>query len=43
MGTKYTALAMYKDEANRKKHGDMGFSDGRGKALDQLVAVVKKM
>lgn len=40
-GTKYTALAMHKDEAGRKKHEDMGFHDGWGKALDQLVAHVK--
>jgi len=42
-GTKYTALAMHQDESGRKTHEQMGFHDGWGKALDQLVAVVKKM
>jgi uncharacterized protein YndB with AHSA1/START domain len=42
-GTRYTALAMHKDEDDRKKHDEMGFRDGWGKALDQLVAHVKGM
>ena len=42
-GTKYTALAMHKDEQARKQHEDMGFHSGWGKALDQLVASVKGM
>ncbi|MGZ5089599.1 MAG: SRPBCC domain-containing protein [Burkholderiales bacterium] len=42
-GTKYTALAIHKDEEGRKKHEEMGFYDGWGTALDQLVAVAKKM
>jgi uncharacterized protein YndB with AHSA1/START domain len=42
-GTKYTAIAIHKDEEDCKKHETMGFRDGWGKALDQLVAVVKKM
>jgi uncharacterized protein YndB with AHSA1/START domain len=42
-GTKYTALAMHKDEADRKKHEEMGFHVGWGQALDQLVAIAKKM
>src|SRR4051812_3549650 len=33
---KYSALAMHKDEAGRDTHDRMGFSDGWGKALDQL-------
>lgn len=41
-GTKYTALAMHREEAARKKHEEMGFHDGWGKALDQLVALMKK-
>ena len=35
--TRYTALARHKDEAARKRHEDMGFHTGWGKALDQLV------
>jgi uncharacterized protein YndB with AHSA1/START domain len=41
--TKYTALVIHKDEDGRKKHADMGFHDGWGKALDQLVAHAKTM
>ena len=42
-GTKYTAIAMHGDEATRKRHEEMGFHDGWGKCLDQLVAHVKQM
>jgi uncharacterized protein YndB with AHSA1/START domain len=42
-GTKYAALAMHKDEKDRNAHDRMGFSDGWGKALDQLVAAAKTM
>ena len=40
-GTGYTAVALHKDEDARKRHEDMGFQQGWGKALDQLVALVK--
>jgi uncharacterized protein YndB with AHSA1/START domain len=36
-GTKYTAIAMHPDEASAKRHEEMGFQDGWGTALDQLV------
>jgi uncharacterized protein YndB with AHSA1/START domain len=39
--TKYTAIVIHGDEDSRKRHQDMGFHDGWGKALDQLVASVK--
>jgi uncharacterized protein YndB with AHSA1/START domain len=42
-GTKYTAIAIHGDEEATKKHSEMGFHDGWGKALDQLVAFAKKM
>ena len=42
-GTKYTALALHRSEADRKKHEEMGFHAGWGKALEQLVEVVKGM
>ena len=38
-GTKYTAIAMHVDEADHDKHSAMGFHDGWGTALDQLVAL----
>jgi uncharacterized protein YndB with AHSA1/START domain len=40
-GTKYRALAMHKDEQGRNAHDRMGFGEGWGKALDQLVAYAK--
>ena len=42
-GTRYTATALHRDEAARKKHEEMGFHKGWGTALDQLVAHAKKM
>jgi len=42
-GTKYTALAMHRSEADRKKHEAMGFHEGWGTALTQLVEVVRGM
>ena len=36
-GTRYTAIAKHKDEAGRKQHEEMGFQEGWGTALDQLV------
>ena len=41
-GTRYTAIAMHADEQTSKKHADMGFHDGWGKVLEQLVEVAKK-
>ncbi len=43
LGTGYTALAMHRDEAGRQQLEAMGFRDGWGKALDQLVAHVKSL
>lgn len=42
-GTKYTAIAIHGDEASTQKHEQMGFHQGWGAALDQLVAMAKKM
>jgi uncharacterized protein YndB with AHSA1/START domain len=42
-GTKYSALALHKDEEGRDAHDRMGFTEGWGKALDQLVAHAKTM
>jgi uncharacterized protein YndB with AHSA1/START domain len=42
-GTKYTAVAIHGNNDVRKRHDAMGFHDGWGKALDQLVALVKTM
>lgn len=40
-GTRYTAIAMHVDAAGRKQHEEMGFLDGWGTALDQLVDFAK--
>ncbi len=40
-GTKYTAIAIHRNEEDKKKHEDMGFEHGWGAALDQLVAYMK--
>ena len=42
-GTKYTAIAIHKDEGGRRKHEEMGFHQGWSKCLDQLVALAKTM
>lgn len=40
-GTKYTAVVMHPNEEGCKQHEAMGFHNGWGTALDQLVALVK--
>jgi len=42
-GTRYSATVIHADEEGCKKHAAMGFVDGWGKALDQLVAYSQKM
>ena len=32
---------MYKDEDGRRRHDEMGFHEGWGKALDQLVETAR--
>jgi uncharacterized protein YndB with AHSA1/START domain len=36
-GTRYRAIALHRNPTERKQHEDMGFHDGWGAALDQLV------
>ena len=40
-GTKYTATALHMNPEDRKRHEEMGFHEGWGKCLEQLVAYVK--
>jgi uncharacterized protein YndB with AHSA1/START domain len=40
-GTRYRAVAVHSKVADRKRHEEMGFQDGWGAALDQLVEVMK--
>jgi uncharacterized protein YndB with AHSA1/START domain len=42
-GTRYVATALHQDESDCEKHKAMGFHEGWGAALDQLVAHVKTM
>jgi uncharacterized protein YndB with AHSA1/START domain len=42
-GTRYTAMAVHRDEATRTRHEQMGFHEGWGQTLDQLVALAKRM
>jgi len=42
-GTRYTATVRHADEAGCKQHAAMGFHEGWGIALDQLVAYSRKM
>jgi uncharacterized protein YndB with AHSA1/START domain len=36
-GTRYIARALHCNDADRQKHAEMGFEQGWGKALDQLI------
>jgi len=42
-GTRYVARAIHGNPDDRKKHEEMGFHDGWGTVLDQLVQHVKGM
>jgi uncharacterized protein YndB with AHSA1/START domain len=40
-GTRYTAVALHGNEETRKQHEEMGFHDGWGTVVDQMVAHIK--
>lgn len=42
-GSKYTAIAMHRDPAGAAQHNAMGFHQGWGAALDQLVELAQTM
>jgi uncharacterized protein YndB with AHSA1/START domain len=42
-GTRYTARALHKDDADREKHEQMGFHEGWGRCLDQLTELVARL
>lgn len=42
-GTRYTAIAMHGDPENKQKHEEMGFFEGWGTVLDQLVDYAKRL
>ena len=41
--TRYVATVLHRDEAGRKKHEEMGFYDGWGTVLDQMVEHIKAL
>jgi uncharacterized protein YndB with AHSA1/START domain len=41
-GTRYVAIAIHGNEDTRKKHEEMGFHQGWGTVVDQMVEYVKK-
>ena len=41
-GTRYTAIVLHGDAEGRATHEGMGFLDGWGRALDQLVAMAEE-
>jgi uncharacterized protein YndB with AHSA1/START domain len=42
-GTRYTALVLHKDKADRDRHEEMGFLDGWGTCIDQLGQVASAL
>jgi uncharacterized protein YndB with AHSA1/START domain len=42
-GTRYVATAIHGSDATRERHQEMGFHQGWSAALDQLVALAKRM
>lgn len=40
-GTRYKAIAIHRDEASRQQHEEMGFEQGWGTVLGQLVDYIK--
>ncbi len=40
-GTRYTAIAIHRDEDGRKKHEEMGFHRGWGTVVTQMVEYIK--
>ncbi len=40
-GTKYTCIARHASKEDAEAHGQMGFEQGWGSALDQMVAMIK--
>jgi len=41
-GTDYTAYAMHRNQADRKRHEELGFHDGWGTVTEQLAKLVER-
>lgn len=42
-GTKYTAVALHKNDEDRRKHADMGFEQGWGTCIEQLGILAEEL
>ena len=42
-GTSYTAVALHKNDADRRKHEEMGFYDGWGQCIGQLETLARQL
>ena len=42
-GTRYTAMAIHRDQETRDNHEKMGFYDGWGTVTDQMIELIKAM
>lgn len=42
-GTKYTAVALHKNDEDRQKHAEMGFEQGWGTCIEQLGRLVEQL
>lgn len=42
-GTKYTAVALHKNDEDRRKHAEMGFVDGWGTCIEQLGKLAEQL
>lgn len=42
-GTRYTARVLHKNEADSRKHEEMGFHEGWGSTIDQLAALAARL
>ena len=42
-GTRYASRVLHKNDADSRKHEEMGFHEGWGTALDQLAAFVERL
>jgi uncharacterized protein YndB with AHSA1/START domain len=41
--TRYSVLVLHRNEADRRRHEEMGFHDGWGQCADQLIEVARRL
>lgn len=42
-GTRYNARVLHKDAIDRQTHADMGFHDGWGRCMEQMIALARTL